>query len=175
KARFPYRFPGCEAADFPGRVAPGFTKEKARRRPGFFKDGAPYEIRTRVLALRGPRPRPLDEGSGVVRGGPRLDGRSPWTAGPCTRLGSIWAAPAAGNALCTRPAVRRLPAAQPLPMPIQEPSNTDGAPLSLRVIPRDGHTISRKDISPNALRVLYRLRDAGFGAYLVGGAVRDLL
>src|SRR5690606_32102375 len=76
---------------------------------------------------------------------------------------------------CTRPAVRRLPAAQPLPMPIQEPSNTDGASLSLRVIPRDGHTISRKDISPNALRVLYRLRDAGFGAYLVGGPVRDLL
>lgn len=45
----------------------------------------------------------------------------------------------------------------------------------LRVIPRDQHTVSRKDISPNALRVLYRLRDAGFGAYLVGGAVRDLL
>src|SRR5690606_15094412 len=76
---------------------------------------------------------------------------------------------------CTRPAVRRLPAAQPLPMPIQEPSNIDGASLSLRVIPRDGHPISRNDISPNALRVLYRLRDAGFGAYLVGGAVRDLL
>ncbi|KAF1704961.1 polynucleotide adenylyltransferase [Pseudoxanthomonas suwonensis] len=35
--------------------------------------------------------------------------------------------------------------------------------------------MSRKDISPNALRVLYRLREAGFGAYLVGGAVRDLL
>jgi poly(A) polymerase len=47
--------------------------------------------------------------------------------------------------------------------------------LQLRVIPRDSHPISRKDISPNALRVLYRLRDAGFGAYLVGGAVRDLL
>nr|WP_269450686.1 polynucleotide adenylyltransferase PcnB [Stenotrophomonas sp. MMGLT7] len=45
----------------------------------------------------------------------------------------------------------------------------------MRVIPRDQHTISRKDISPNALRVLYRLRDAGFEAYLVGGAVRDLL
>jgi len=45
----------------------------------------------------------------------------------------------------------------------------------LRVIPRDEHNVSRKDISPNALRVLYRLRDAGFGAYLVGGAVRDLL
>jgi len=43
------------------------------------------------------------------------------------------------------------------------------------IVPRDQHTISRKAISPNALRVLYRLRDAGFGAYLVGGAVRDLL
>ncbi|KAF1692983.1 polynucleotide adenylyltransferase [Pseudoxanthomonas jiangsuensis] len=42
-------------------------------------------------------------------------------------------------------------------------------------MPRDQHTISRRDISPNALRVLYRLREAGFGAYLVGGAVRDLL
>lgn len=45
----------------------------------------------------------------------------------------------------------------------------------LRSIPRDQHPISRKDISPNALRVLYRLREAGFGAFLVGGAVRDLL
>ena len=35
--------------------------------------------------------------------------------------------------------------------------------------------ISRKDISPNALRVLYRLREAGFRRFLVGGAVRDLL
>ena len=46
---------------------------------------------------------------------------------------------------------------------------------ALRVIPREAHSISRKNISPNALRVLYRLREAGFGAYLVGGAVRDLL
>jgi poly(A) polymerase len=46
---------------------------------------------------------------------------------------------------------------------------------SLRVVPRDQHNVSRRDISPNALRVLYRLRDAGFGAFLVGGAVRDLL
>ncbi len=42
-------------------------------------------------------------------------------------------------------------------------------------IPRDQHAISRKDISPSALRVLYRLREAGYGAFLVGGAVRDLL
>ncbi|MFP7721223.1 polynucleotide adenylyltransferase PcnB [Lysobacter sp. A3-1-A15] len=45
----------------------------------------------------------------------------------------------------------------------------------LRVIPRDAHAVSRKDISSSALRVLYRLRDSGFAAYLVGGAVRDLI
>jgi poly(A) polymerase len=44
-----------------------------------------------------------------------------------------------------------------------------------RTIPRDQHAISRKDISPSALRVLYRLHEAGYGAFLVGGAVRDLL
>ena len=35
--------------------------------------------------------------------------------------------------------------------------------------------ISRANISPNALKVLYRLRDSGYQAFLVGGAVRDLL
>jgi len=42
-------------------------------------------------------------------------------------------------------------------------------------IPRDAHCVSRKHISPNALNVLYRLKDAGFIACLVGGGVRDLL
>ena len=55
------------------------------------------------------------------------------------------------------------------------PLSTEAAHLTLRTIPRDAHPISRKDISPNALRVLYRLREGGFGAHLVGGAVRDLL
>ncbi len=45
----------------------------------------------------------------------------------------------------------------------------------LRIITRDQHTVSRKAISPNALRVLYRLHDAGHAAFLVGGAVRDLI
>jgi poly(A) polymerase len=45
----------------------------------------------------------------------------------------------------------------------------------LRIIPREAHPISRREISPNALRVLYRLREAGHQAHLVGGAVRDLL
>jgi poly(A) polymerase len=44
-----------------------------------------------------------------------------------------------------------------------------------RIIPRSEHSISRNHVSPNALRVLYRLRDAGFMAFLVGGCVRDLL
>ncbi|MHB8846410.1 MAG: poly(A) polymerase [Nitrospirota bacterium] len=43
------------------------------------------------------------------------------------------------------------------------------------IIPRSDHPISRKWISPNAVRVLYRLKEAGHLAYLVGGGVRDLL
>src|SRR3954471_7495116 len=46
------------------------------------------------------------------------------------------------------------------------------APL---VVARDQHPISRANISSNALKVLYRLKEAGFQAFLVGGAVRDLL
>ncbi len=44
-----------------------------------------------------------------------------------------------------------------------------------QVISRDHHTISRSNISANALKVLYRLNSAGYEAYLVGGGVRDLL
>ena len=54
---------------------------------------------------------------------------------------------------------------------------TESIPHSaaLRIIPREQHGVSRKNISSGALRVLYRLHEAGFAAYLVGGAVRDLL
>lgn len=45
----------------------------------------------------------------------------------------------------------------------------------MKVIPRDQHCVSRKDISPGALKVMSRLRDRDHQAYLVGGAVRDLL
>lgn len=44
-----------------------------------------------------------------------------------------------------------------------------------RVLDRPDHQISRRDIDPNTLKVLYRLHNAGRTAYLVGGAVRDLL
>ncbi|MDX1430899.1 MAG: polynucleotide adenylyltransferase PcnB [Gammaproteobacteria bacterium] len=43
------------------------------------------------------------------------------------------------------------------------------------IIPRSEHSISRANISANALKVLYTLKKAGFDAYLVGGGVRDLL
>lgn len=46
---------------------------------------------------------------------------------------------------------------------------------SFRVIARAQHSISRKSISAGALRVLYRLHESGYQAFLVGGAVRDLL
>src|SRR5882672_8743762 len=47
--------------------------------------------------------------------------------------------------------------------------------MSPRILPRPAHTVSRKDIDPDALKVLYRLKSHGFVAYLVGGGVRDLL
>jgi poly(A) polymerase len=43
------------------------------------------------------------------------------------------------------------------------------------VVPRSEHGLSRQEIDPDALRVLYRLHASGFEAYLVGGSVRDLL
>ncbi len=44
-----------------------------------------------------------------------------------------------------------------------------------RILARAEHVVSRADISPNALKVLYRLHEAGYQAFLVGGGVRDLL
>ena len=42
------------------------------------------------------------------------------------------------------------------------------------IVPRKGHAISRRNIDPDALKVLYRLKQSGYVAYLVGGGVRDL-
>jgi len=47
--------------------------------------------------------------------------------------------------------------------------------ISPRIVPRAEHPISRRDIDADALKVLYRLREADHIAYLVGGSVRDLL
>ena len=59
--------------------------------------------------------------------------------------------------------------------------NNDGHDDSLSghpepvIVPRGEHSVSRANISPSALKVLYRLKDAGYQAFIVGGAVRDLL
>ena len=43
------------------------------------------------------------------------------------------------------------------------------------ILKRPEHGISRRNIDPDALRILYRLHSLGFIAYLTGGAVRDML
>jgi poly(A) polymerase len=48
-------------------------------------------------------------------------------------------------------------------------------PDSPHIVPRSAHTLSRKFITVEALKVLYRLHHNGYKAYLVGGSVRDLL
>ncbi|MBS0366087.1 MAG: polynucleotide adenylyltransferase PcnB [Proteobacteria bacterium] len=59
---------------------------------------------------------------------------------------------------------------------MNSPDASPATPAAVpRIIPRAEHTISRSHISPNALRVLYRLKDAGYQGFLVGGCVRDLL
>src|SRR4030095_8539805 len=63
-------------------------------------------------------------------------------------------------------------------MVVQAPSTrsvsakAEGEP---RILQRSEHPISRKAIDKNAVKVLYRLHNAGYKAYLVGGSVRDLM
>ncbi len=48
-------------------------------------------------------------------------------------------------------------------------------PMEPTIIARPDHCISRNDIDPDVLRILYRLKRNDFEAYLVGGAIRDML
>jgi poly(A) polymerase len=50
--------------------------------------------------------------------------------------------------------------------------NTDND-IKPQILQRNEHGISRRQLSENALKVLYRLNKAGYQAYLVGGCVRD--
>ncbi len=47
--------------------------------------------------------------------------------------------------------------------------------INHQIIPREKHNISRRHISRSAIKVMQRLGEGGFEAYLVGGGVRDLL
>ncbi len=74
------------------------------------------------------------------------------------------------------------PAARPDDEPIvvaaeAQPGETQpvAAEADAQVIDRSEHTISRRRIPENVLKVLYRLHRSGYRAYLCGGSVRDLL
>ncbi|AUB82592.1 polynucleotide adenylyltransferase PcnB [Candidatus Thiodictyon syntrophicum] len=59
-------------------------------------------------------------------------------------------------------------------MQATHPEAPRNAPVPL-IVPRAEHSISRANISEYALKVLYKLKQEGFAAHLVGGGVRDLL
>ncbi|MCR5290054.1 MAG: polynucleotide adenylyltransferase PcnB [Treponema sp.] len=55
-------------------------------------------------------------------------------------------------------------------------ADKNGKPIKKAIIyTKEEHGIQLQKIDPDALRVISRLRDTGFAAYLVGGAVRDLI
>jgi poly(A) polymerase len=55
------------------------------------------------------------------------------------------------------------------------PNRPDSRPVAPKVIPASQHGLRRQEFSNNALKVIEKLQDAGFSAFLVGGGVRDLL
>ncbi|CAM3490971.1 polynucleotide adenylyltransferase PcnB [Halomonas lysinitropha] len=55
------------------------------------------------------------------------------------------------------------------------PQDAPAASTGPRIIPRQEHPVSRQHFSDAALKVLYRLHNAGFQAFLVGGCIRDAL
>lgn len=55
------------------------------------------------------------------------------------------------------------------------PSSQDVLPPTLCRISRKQHGITRNQISASALKVTLALQQAGYSAYIVGGAIRDLL
>lgn len=61
------------------------------------------------------------------------------------------------------------------PQLLTDPLLADLDADSVQVVSRDSHCVSRNDISPSALKVLYKLDAEGFQAFLVGGSIRDLL
>jgi poly(A) polymerase len=54
-------------------------------------------------------------------------------------------------------------------------SDVETPSIEPAILPRAQHPISRRLINENALKVLHRLKDAGYASLLVGGCVRDLM
>ena len=59
--------------------------------------------------------------------------------------------------------------------PTRRSSDASRIALEPHILERAEHPVSRRDIDPDVLKVLYRLIKAGQLAYLVGGSVRDLM
>ena len=55
------------------------------------------------------------------------------------------------------------------------PQDAPAGSTGPRIIPRQEHPVSRQHFSDAAIKVLYRLHNAGFQAFLVGGCIRDSL
>ncbi len=63
-----------------------------------------------------------------------------------------------------------------MPVEIETEHQTDsGAEVPPRILARPEHPVSRKLMSEGTVKVLYRLKKAGYKGYLCGGAVRDLM
>ncbi len=60
-------------------------------------------------------------------------------------------------------------------MSLSVPPPAASESIQPRIFPRSEHAVSRSRIQKEALKVLYRLQEAGYLAYMVGGSVRDLL
>jgi|AZIK01.1.fsa_nt_gi poly(A) polymerase len=58
----------------------------------------------------------------------------------------------------------------------EEPTSYSRLPLGeKRIIPEKEHRIPRQRLDDNAMKVVYRLHDAGYDCFLVGGCIRDIL
>jgi poly(A) polymerase len=64
---------------------------------------------------------------------------------------------------------------QPDAPAVSDETNEAAPPVEGTVIDRSEHSISRRRIPENVLKVLYRLHRSGYRAYLCGGSVRDLI
>lgn len=96
----------------------------------------------------------------------RIFGRKPVVAGAATDGVTQGAKPEAGSLASATPAARRAARSS------RGKVAASGAPV---MVPPSLHGIDAKLLSSNATRVTKTLQDAGFKAFVVGGAVRDLL
>ncbi|MBP9143467.1 MAG: polynucleotide adenylyltransferase PcnB [Thermoanaerobaculia bacterium] len=60
-------------------------------------------------------------------------------------------------------------------MSVSVPPTAASDSIPPRIVARSEHAVSRSRIQKEALKVLYRLQESGYLAYMVGGSVRDLL